>query len=87
MITSGRPKLRQFARRGSHLADDRFDADIGAQIVAGNGDADAVRVQPRGEMAEKGTVQRLPVPAMDKDDDRAVAVTGKKSILFRAPEP
>src|SRR2546423_6910086 len=37
-----------------------------------------MRIQSGREVAEKGTVQRLPVPAMDEHDDRACAVAGKE---------
>ena len=35
-------------------------------------------VQPAREMAEERTIQRLPVAAMDEDDDRARAIAGKQ---------
>ena len=34
--------------------------------------------RPRGEMAEERTVQRLPVAAVNEDDDRAFAVAGEE---------
>src|ERR1700722_13652401 len=69
---------RQFARRHPHLKDDLIDGDIGAKVVAWNGDTDAVSIQPAGQMAEERTVQRLPISAMDKNDDRAITIAGKK---------
>ena len=72
------PEPRQFTRRHPHLADDLFDGDIGTEIVARNRDADAVGIQPASEMAEKRAVQRLPVAAMNEDDDRAFVVAGEK---------
>src|SRR5882672_6703308 len=74
----GSPEPRQFARRHSHLLDNLIDGHIGAKIVAWNGDADAVGIQPASEMAEKGTVERLPVTAMNEDDNRPFPDTGKE---------
>src|ERR1700730_7419199 len=69
---------RQLPRRRAHLPDNVLDADIGTKVVARNRDADAMGIQPSGEVAEKRTVQRLPVTAMDEDDDRALAIAGKE---------
>jgi len=44
-------------------------------------------IQPSGEVAEKRTVQRLPVTAVNENGDRAFTIAGKKSILFRSPGP
>src|SRR4051812_19379749 len=71
-------QLRQFAAGLAHLRDDAVDADIGAKVVAWNGDTDAMGVQSAGEVAEKRAVQRLPVTAMDEDDDRTIIPAGKE---------
>ena len=71
-------KPRQFAGRGAHLAKDVVDGDGRAKIVSWNGDADPVGVQAARAMAEKRAVERLPVAAMDEDDDRPFAVAGKE---------
>src|ERR1700730_17060092 len=72
------PQPRQFARRRPHLPDDLIDGDVRAKVVAWNRDARSMGIQPSGEMAEKRTVQRLPVTAMNENDDRAVVITGKE---------
>ena len=68
----------QFAGRGAHLAEDVVDGDGRAKVVSWNGDADPVRVQAARAVAEERTVERLPVAAMDEDDDRPLAVAGKE---------
>ena len=50
-------------------------------------DIDAMGIQPTSEMAEKRTVQRLPVPAVNEDDDRTFAVDGEEIDRLRAPDP
>src|SRR5450631_2673662 len=72
------PQPRQFARRRPHLPDNVIDGDIRAKVVAWNRDADSMGIQPSGEMAEKRTVQRLPVTAMNENDNLAVVITGKE---------
>ena len=71
-------KPHQFAGRRAHLAKDVVDGDGRAKVVSWNGDADPVRVQAARAMTEKRAVERLPVAAMDEDDDRPFAVTGKE---------
>lgn len=83
----GLSQRRQFAARLPHLRDDAIDADIGAQVVAWNGDADAMGVESAREMTEVRIVQRLPVTAMDEDDDWPVVVAWKESITWRTPAP
>ena len=46
------PEPRQLPRRRSHLPDDLADGNIGTQIVAWNGNADAMGIQSRREVAE-----------------------------------
>src|ERR1700724_1683088 len=72
------PEPRQLTRCRSHLLDNVVDGDTGTKIVAWNGDADAVGIQPAGEMAERGTVERLPVIAVNEDDNRAFAIAGEE---------
>ena len=60
------------------MLDDFVDGDVGTEIVAWYGDVDAVGVQPAGEMAEERTIERLPVAAMNEDDDWAGAISGKE---------
>ena len=43
------PKPRQFARCRAHLADNVVDGNVGAKVVAWNGDADAMGVQPAAQ--------------------------------------
>src|SRR6266852_7184686 len=69
---------RQLTRRRAHLPDDVLDGDIGTKVVAWNRDADAMGIQPSGEVAEKRAVQRLPVAAMNEDDDRTFSIAGKE---------
>src|SRR6185312_10927913 len=52
--------------------------DGGTEVVARNGDTDPVGIQPLGHMAEEGTVQRLPVAAMNEHHDGATTVAGKE---------
>src|SRR6202051_2076357 len=74
----GLAQPRQLARRHPHLLDDAIDGDLGAKVVAWDSDADTVGIQPAGEMAEERTVQRLPVSAMNENDDWAIAIARKK---------
>src|SRR5260370_32742029 len=71
-------ELRMLARRHLHLPDDIADRYVGAKVVAGYRDVDAVGVQAAGEMAEERAVERLPVAAVDENDDRPRAVAGKE---------
>src|SRR5215211_2772174 len=72
------PQPRQLTGHRPHLADDLLDRDLRAQVIARDRDADAMGIQPAGEVAEKRTIQCLPVTAMDKDHDRACVVAGEK---------
>src|SRR5216684_5928418 len=72
------PEPRQLPRRRPHLPDDLIDGHVRTKIVARNGDANAMGIQSSGEMAEKRTVQRLPVTAMNKNDNGALVITGKE---------
>src|SRR6202030_1757661 len=54
------------------------DGDTGTKVIAWNGDADAMGIQPSGEVAEGGTVQGLPVAAMNENNDRAFMIAGKE---------
>src|SRR5450432_921513 len=71
------PEPRQFARRHAHLRNDVVHAHLRAEIVAWNGNVDTMGVQPSRAMAERGAIQRLPIAAMDEDDDRTLIVAGK----------
>src|SRR5581483_10955139 len=62
-------ELGEFAHRASHLSNDLIDRDIGAEIVSRNGDAHAMGVEAACQMAEGRSIQRLPISAMNKDDD------------------
>ena len=68
----------KFARRRPHLFDDVADGNVGAKIVARHRHIDAMRIQPAGQMAEERAIERLPVAAMNKDDDGAASVAGKQ---------
>src|SRR6266404_2258543 len=72
------PKPRQLTRCRAHLLDNVAHANAGTKLVAWNGDADPVGVQSSRKVAERGTVQRLPVTAMNEDNDRAVIIAGKE---------
>src|SRR5258707_5744910 len=72
------PKPTQLTRCRPHLSDNVVDGDAGAEVIAGNCDADPVGVQPSSEMAERGTVERLPIAAMYKNNDRAFMIAGKE---------
>src|SRR6266436_8313289 len=71
-------ELGQFPRGRPHLADDLVNGNGGAQIVTRHGNVDAMGIQPSGQMAEVGTIECLPVAAMDEEDDRTRAVAGKQ---------
>src|SRR6476469_1356976 len=81
------PEPRQLSRCHSHLLDNVTAADIGTKIVAGNGNADAVRVKAGREMTEIRAVERLPITDMDKHDDRLVTIAGKKIDGVARPGP
>src|SRR5258708_5831064 len=72
------PKPRQLTRCRAHLLDNVAHANAGTKLVAWNGDADAVGVQSSREVAKRGTAQRLPIAAMNKNRDRAAIIPGKK---------
>src|ERR1700676_4652352 len=72
------PKPRQLTRCRPHLLDNVVDGDTGTKVIAWNGDADAMGIQPSGEVAERGTAQGLPVAAMNENNDRTLVITGKK---------
>src|SRR3977135_2341593 len=72
------PETRQLTGHRAHLADDLLDGDVRAQLIAWDRDADPMGIQPASEVTEKGTIQRLPVAAMNKDDDRAFVVAGEE---------
>ena len=71
-------ELAQLPRRRTHLADDLGDGDRGTQVVTRHRDVDAMGIEPAGEMAEERTIERLPIAAMDEDDDRTRAIAGKQ---------
>src|SRR5436190_21757344 len=72
------PKPRQLTRCRPHLLDDVVHGDAGTKVVAWNGDADPMRVQSFREVAERGTVQRLPVAAMNENNDWALMIAGEE---------
>src|SRR5689334_9319732 len=65
-------------RRCTHLGDDRVERHLRTEVITGNRDIDAVRVQPARAMTEGRAVQRLPVTPMDEDDDRPLPVARKE---------
>lgn len=81
------PKPRQLTRCRAHLLDNVAHGNAGTEVIAWNGDADAVGVQPSRKVAKRRTVQRLPIAAMNEDNDRAAIIAGKKLMTFRAPGP
>src|SRR5580692_5065672 len=72
------PEFCEFARCHPHLADDIVDGNLRAKIIAWYRDVDTMGVQAGGEMAERRTVERLPVSAMNENYNRARAVARKK---------
>src|SRR4051794_35013222 len=72
------PETRQLTGHRPHLADDRLDGDVRTQLIAWDRDADPMGIQPTGEVTEKGTIQRLPVAAMNKNDDRPFVAAWEK---------
>src|SRR5260221_7816625 len=72
------PELCEFPRCHLHLPNNGVDRNLGAKIVTGNRDVDAMGIQPAGQMTEKRTVERLPVTAVNENDDRTGAVAGKE---------
>ena len=68
----------EFARCRPHLFDDVGDGNGGAKIVARHRDVDAMGIQPAGEMTEERAIERLPVAAVNEDDDGARAIAGKQ---------
>src|ERR1700722_3106156 len=81
------PEPRQFARRHPHLPDNLADGDFGTKIVTRHRDIDAMAIQPSGEMAKEGSVERLPVATVNEDDDRTFAVAGKQINRMARPGP
>ena len=72
---AGRPKGHPFpapARAGAPPPpDDLSKSAVGAEVVARPAEGDAVPFHPAGRVAERVSVQGLPVPAVDEDDGRA----------------
>ena len=72
---------------GSDLAQDMAEADGGGQVVGGNGEADAVGEERRGEAGEPAFIQRLPVAAVQEDGDGGVGAASNRSMTSRSPGP
>src|SRR6266478_2669395 len=72
------PKPRQLTRCRPQLLDNVVHGNAGTKVIAWNGDADPVGVQSSREVAERGTVQRLPVAAMNENNERAFPIAGKE---------
>src|SRR3954463_8390972 len=72
------PKPRQLTRCHPHLLDNVVNSNAGTKVIAWNGDADPVGVQSSREMAERRTVQRLPVAAVNENNDWAFTIAGKE---------
>ncbi len=68
----------ELPRRGPHLADNFGDGNRGAQVVTRHCDVDAVGIETACEVAEERTIERLPIAAMDEDDDRTRTIAGKQ---------
>ena len=60
----------------AQLIDDGGDGHLRAQIVAGNGDGDAARIEARGHVAVAGRMMRAPVAAMNENGEGAKARAG-----------
>src|SRR5258705_8360688 len=72
------PKPCQLTGCPAHLLDNVIHGNAWTEVIAWNGDADPVAVQSSREVAERTTLQRLPIAAMNEDNDRAVIIAGKK---------
>src|SRR5258708_14364143 len=72
------PKAGQLTRCRPHLLDNVPDANTRTKVIARNCDTDPLGVQSSRKVAEGGTVQRLPVAAMNENHDRAFTITGKE---------
>ena len=62
-------ELCEFARCPTHLFDDVANGNGGAEIVTRHGHVDTMGIQPARQMAEERAIERLPVTAMNEDDD------------------
>src|SRR5690348_12678710 len=80
-------QARELARCNPHLLDNVSHADIGTKIVTWNGNTDTIRVQAAREMTEIRAVERLPVAAVNKDDNWLVSFAGKKIDPVSCPGP
>ena len=87
LMTSGRPSFASSRDAARICSNDVVDGNIGAKIVGRHRDIDAVGIQPAGEMAEEGAIERLPVAAVNEDDDRTGAIAGKQidPVAFARP--
>src|SRR5258705_5889482 len=72
------PKPCQLTRCRAHLLDNVIDGTAWTEVIAWNGEADPVGVQSSREVAERRTVQRLPIAAMNENHDRAFMITWKE---------
>src|ERR1700757_2857077 len=68
----------QLPHRGLHLVGDGVNADVRAEVVGWNSNADPMSVQPARTMAKGRAIERLPIAAMNEDDDRSFVRAGKK---------
>ncbi len=67
----------------AHLLDDDADADIGTEIVANHGDADAMGVGAARHLAEHRTIERPPPAAVNEQRERRLATRIRQEQIQR----
>ena len=79
-LTTSCPEASPVRASPPHLPDDVGDRNLRAEIVGRNRDVDAMGVEAARHMAEARTIQRLPIAAVNEDDERrfALPLTGKE---------
>src|SRR5690606_4510410 len=70
---------------GADLTQDVAEADEGGEVVGGDGEADTMGQQRRGEAGEPAAVQRLPVAAVQEDRDGSCVSGGGQGPDFELP--
>src|SRR5258705_9403724 len=72
------PKPCQLTRCRAHLLDNVIHGNAWTEVIAWNCVADPVGVQSSRDWAERITIQRLPIAAMNENHDRAFMITWKE---------
>src|SRR4030081_1616849 len=64
----------------AHLIDDRRHRYLRAEVIAGDRDRHAVRVEPGRHMTELRWLERAPIAAMDEQGERSGPVYGPQQV-------